>query len=128
MNRFLGKFAVIASMAVLSVEASATTLLLDNFDNGTLGTNLGVGAVGNGFVVFNHSGLSGGTAVESAGTVNLKGNNLTAVTSIQSSDTFNPTGLTLTWGINSAVAVPGGSNGVAAGWTTPGGQPGDPTP
>lgn len=123
MNQLLWKCAVVVGMAVVSAEASAVTLLQDNFDDGDLSTNTGLGGIGTGFTQHSHAG-AGGTAVESGGTVNIKGNGASSVSSIQSDNIFNPAGLTLIWGINSAVQS--GFSGVGMGWTALGTQPGGP--
>jgi hypothetical protein len=115
--------AFMAAVLCVTAHASATTVLLDNFDDDVLGTNTGVGGVGTGFTQFDGFGV-GGSATESGGTVTVAGNGGSVVTSIQSNDTFDPTGLTATWAINSAVG--GGFNGAGFGWVSPTVIPGSP--
>lgn len=120
-QRLMAAMAVAGVMAIGVSSASAAFLLNDQFDDGVLGTN--TTGVGSGFTLFTGFG-SGSTAVESGGTVNIKSNGTDIVPSIQSNDVFDPTGLTLTWGIESAVTV--GFDGVGVGWVQPGVIPGQP--
>lgn len=116
--------AVLGGALVMSAaSANGAALLDDQFDDGALGTN--TTGVGTGFTLFQGFG-SGGTAVESGGTVNLLGNGTNVVTHIQSNDTFDPTDLTLTWVITSATNS--GFNGAGVGWVNPGDTPGGGVP
>lgn len=110
--------AVLGGALVMSAaSANGANLLDDQFDDGALGTN--TTGVGSGFTL--HQGLgTAATATESAGVATLS-NSGSVVTTIQSNDTFNPTDLTLTWSINSAVN--GGFNGGGVGWVEQGGIP-----
>lgn len=109
---------ILTSAMALSVAPAQAALLDDSFDDGNLATN--VNGVGNGFTL--HQGFgSGGTAVESGGVVQIRGNGGNIITSIQSVDTFDPTGLTLTWFIESADNT--ANYGVGVGWVAPGDIP-----
>lgn len=93
MMRTLRHLAVTVSLAVVTAQASATTLLFDTFDDGAVGTN--TGGVGTGFSTFN-----GGTYTESGTTLKIEhGGGVPG--SAQSNLLLNPTGLTATWVVNS---------------------------
>lgn len=109
-------FGILLSLS--SQAYGATVSLLDQFDDGNLATNTGLGGIGNGFTtayVDCGSGM-GVTGSESDGKATIDG--ASCVHWMQSNDGIDPTGTTMIWSIDSLPSST--SQGATIGWVQAG--------
>ncbi len=120
MSKSLLQASTLALLLALSATHAhgATVSLLDQFDDGNIATNTGLGGVGSGFTtsyVDCASGM-GVSASESNGNATVSG--ASCVHWMQSNDSIDPTDTTMIWSVTSRPA--GTSTGVMVGWTQAG--------
>jgi hypothetical protein len=109
-------FGVVGSLS--SLAHAATVSLLDQFDDGNIATNTGLGGVGTGFTTsyVNCGTGTGASASESNGNVTVSG--ASCVHWMQSKDAIDPTQTTMIWSITSRPSTT--SQGVLVGWVQAG--------
>jgi hypothetical protein len=120
MSKFLSRASILALLLALSTTHAhgATVSLLDQFDDGNLASNSGLGGIGSGFTTdwVDCGTGSGVSASESNGNSTVSG--ASCVHWIQSNDSIDPTETTMIWSVTSRPA--GTSTGVMVGWTQAG--------
>ena len=121
MSKFLSRASTLALLlfALSTTHAhGATVSLLDQFDDGNIATNTGLGGVGSGFTTsYVDCGTgTGASASESNGNSTVTG--ASCVHWIQSNDAINPTQTTMIWSITSRPSTT--SQGVLVGWVQAG--------
>ncbi len=105
-------------ISLSSLAHGATVSLLDQFDDGSIATNTGLGGVGSGFTTsYVDCGTgTGASASESNGNATVSG--ASCVHWLQSNDAIDPTGTTMIWSITSRPSTT--SQGVLVGWVQAG--------
>lgn len=105
-------------ISLSSLAHGATVSLLDQFDDGNIATNTGLGGVGSGFTT-SYVDCGTGTGVsasESNGKASVDG--ASCVHWMQSNDAIDPTGTTMIWFIDSLPSTT--SQGAYVGWVQAG--------
>lgn len=120
MIKFLSRASTLALLLALSATHAhgATVSLLDQFDDGSIATNTGLGGVGNGFTTsYVDCGTGMGvSASELDGKAEVTG--ASCVHWLQSNDAINPTGTTMIWFIDKLPNTT--SQGALVGWVQAG--------
>lgn len=121
MSKYLLRASTLALLLALFSTThvhGATVSLLDQFDDGNLATNTGLGGIGNGFTTdwIDCDPGTGVSASEADGKAEIDGTS--CVHWMQSKDAIDPTGTTMIWSIDRRPSTT--SQGVMVGWVQDG--------